>query len=137
MRLWTRKLKEELCGVVTDKFLELLLGGMDIAFCLSKGFRKNIEGFKGRYLFRTADDLVAASATFNNGNMEVHSEAIEDWDVMVTFKDAASLRGYIFSRDQDVLDSLLKNDVEVDGNLSYIFKFGFMARDLGRRLGVE
>ena len=42
----------------------------------------------------------------------------------------------MFSRDQDILNSLLANDVEVDGNLNYVYKFGFMARDLGHRLGV-
>jgi hypothetical protein len=135
-KLWSKRLIEELYGKVTDKFLELLLGGMDLAFCLSKGYRKNIKGFEGRYLFRTADDLVAAAATFSDGDMKVHKEAIDDWDICITFKDAAALNAFIFSRDQDILDSLLKNDVQLDGNLNYIYKFGFMARDLGHRLGV-
>ena len=135
-RLWSRKLREELYGKVTDRFLELLLRGMDLAFYLSKGYRKNIKGFEGRYLFRTADNLVAATANFKDGDMQVHEESIDDWDVRVTFKDAAALSAFIFSKDQDILDSILANDVEVDGNLNYIYKFGFMARDLGRRIGV-
>jgi hypothetical protein len=69
--------------------------------------------------------------------MTVHAEAIDDWDVKVTFKDAAALRAYLFSRNQDILDSILKNDVEVDGNLNYIYRFGFLARDLIHRLGIE
>jgi hypothetical protein len=136
-RLWSKSLREELYGKVTDKFLELLLHGMDLAFCLSRGYRKNIKDFKGRYNFRTADNTVVASATFRNGNMEIHDEAIDDWDTRVTFKDAPALMAFIFSKDQDILDSLLKNEVEVDGNLNYIYKFGFMARDLGHRLGVN
>lgn len=135
--LWTKRLREELYGKLTDKFLELLLKGMDLAFWLSKGYRKNIKDFEGRYLFRTADHLVAAAATFKSGDMEVHEEAIDDWDVRITFKDAPALNAFIFSRDQDILDSVLANDVEVDGNLNYVYKFGFMARDLGHRLGVE
>jgi hypothetical protein len=135
-KLWTKRLRQELYGKVTDKFLELLLRGMDLAFCLSKGYRKNIKGFEGRYLFRTADHLVAAAATFKDGDMEVHQEPIDDWNIRVTFKDAAALNAFIFSRDQDILDSLLANDVQVDGNLNYMYKFGFMARDLGHRLGV-
>jgi hypothetical protein len=135
-KLRTKRLRQELCGKLTDKFLELLLKGMDLAFCLSKGYRKNIKGFEGRYLFRTADFLVAAAATFKDGGMEVHEEPIDDWNVRITFKDAAALNAFIFSRDQDILDSLLANDVEVDGNLNYVYKFGFMARDLGHRLGV-
>lgn len=135
-RLWSRKLREELYGKVTDRFLELLLRGMDLAFYLSKGYRKNIKGFEGRYLFRTADNLVAATATFKDGDMQVHEESTDDWDVRITFKDATALSAFIFSKDQDILDSILANDVEVDGNLNYVYKFGFMARDLGHRIGV-
>ena len=135
-KLWSKRLREELYGKVTDTFLELLLRGMDLAFCLSKGYRRNIKDFEGRYLFRTADHLVAAAAIFADGNMKVHEEDIEDWNVRVTFKDAAALRAFLFSRDQDILDALLKNEVELDGNLNYIYKFGFMVRDLARRLGV-
>lgn len=135
-KIYSKRLKEELSGKVTDKLLELLLSSMDLAFCLSKGYRRNIKDFEGRYLFRTTDNLVAATATFKDGDMEVHEEAIDDWDVRITFKDAATLRAFIFSRDQDILDSLIANDVEVDGNPNYVYKFGFMARDLGRKLGV-
>ena len=135
-KLFSRKLKKELYGQVTDGFLELLLGGMDLAFYLSKGYRKNIKGFEGRYVFRAAGNLVAATATFKNGDMNRHGESLEDWDVRITFKDAAAFRAFIFSKDQDILDSLLANDVEVDGNLNYLYKFGFMARDLAHRLGV-
>ena len=135
-KICSKGLREELSGKVTDKLLELLLSGMDLAFCLSKGYRRNIKDFEGRYLFRTTDNLVAATATFKDGDMEVHEEAIDDWDVRITFKDAATLGAFIFSRDQDILDSLIANDVEVDGNPNYVYKFGFMARDLGRKLGV-
>lgn len=134
-RRLSKGLTDEFCGHVTDKFVELLLGGMDLAFCLSKGYRKNIRDFSGRYLFRTADGLVGASATFQDGNMKIHENAIDDWDVRVTFKDTASLKAFLFSRDQDILNSILNNDVEVDGNLNHIYKFGFMVRDLGQRLG--
>jgi hypothetical protein len=136
-KLLSRNLIKELSGELTDKFMELLLGGMDLSFCLSRGYRKNIKNFKGRYLFQTADGMVEASATFDKTNMKVHTEAISDWNVRVTFKDAAALRAYIFSKDQDILDSILKNEVEVDGNLNYIYRFGFLARDLVHRLGIE
>lgn len=135
-RAWSRRLVGELCGRATDRLLELMLGGMDLAFCLLKGYRKNIVGFEGRYLFRTADGAVAAAATFKDGEMEVHREAIDDWDVRVTFKDPDALRDFLFSRDQDILNSVLKNEVETDGNQNYIYKFGFMVRDLSHRFGI-
>jgi len=133
----SKRLKEELFGQVTDKFLELLLSGMDLAFMLLPDYRKNIDHFSGRYLFRTSDNLVAASAIFNHGDMDVREDAISDWDVRITFKDAAALRTFLLSKDQDILDSVLANAVEVDGNLNYIYKFGFMVRDLIRRLGFD
>lgn len=137
LKLLTRSLKKELSGKMTNAFIKLLLKALDTIFLLYKDYReKNIKDFRGRYLFRTADDVVSASATFKNGDMELPKQAIKDWDVKITFKDSAALKDFIFSRDQDILNSLLKNEVEVDGNLNYIYKFGFMARDLGKRLGA-
>ncbi len=141
------KIKDEFDGKVTDKFLELLLKGMEGAFAASKdkivsiftdkfkGYHKNIEGFKGRYLFRTANNSVLDSAVFENGDMDVMKD-IDDWNVRVTFKNPAALRDFLFSQNQDILDSILANTVEVDGNLNYIYKFGFMARDLRKRIGL-
>ena len=135
-RLFSKKFREELTGALTDEFLELLLRCQDLAFCLSKGYRKNIKDFKGRYVFCTREGLVAASATFENGDMKVHDEPIEDWDVRITFENQAALRGFIFSGEHDILDSILENKVEVEGNLNYMYKYAFMVRDLGRKLGV-
>ena len=137
IKRWSKNLTEQICGTVTDKFLELLLHGMDLAFCLSKGYRKNIKDFEARYVFRTHDDLVGATADFRDRDMSVDKNAQDGWNARVTFKDAAALRSFIFSKDQDILNSLLKNEVEVDGNLNYIYKFGFMARDLAHKLGVQ
>lgn len=136
-KLWSKRLREELGGTVTDKFLDIVLAGLDLTFSLSKDFRENIRDFQGTYLFRSADNAVASAAIFKDGDMQVDPEgAIDDWDVRVTFKDWTALRDFLFSGDQDILDLLLENKVEVDGNPNYIFKFGFMVRDLGRRLGV-
>ena len=137
LRLMTRDLKNQLLGKLTNKFIFLLLRGLDTTFALYKDYREdNIRDFRGRYLFRTSNEDVVASAVFKDGEMKVPKGAIDDWDVRVTFKDSEALRDFIFSKDQDILDSLLKNEVEVDGNLNYVYKFGFMARDLGHRIGV-
>ena len=134
-------LKKQILGTATDKFIEILLRGMDWFFYLTPDddFRRNLENFNGRYYFKTADEAetIRVSATFSNGDMHVHDDAIDDWDVMVTFKNGEALRDYIFSEKQDIFDSISENAVEVDGNLNHIFKFGFMAQDLTRRLGIE
>ncbi len=135
-RLSSTRLGRELSGAVTDDFLELLLRGMDLAFCLSRGYRRNIEDFEGTYVFRTAKDEVAMSAVFADRNMHVSGRAVEDWDLRVTFKNPAALISFLLSKNQDILNSILANEVTTDGNLNYLYKFGFMARDLTRRLGI-
>jgi len=137
---FTRKLKKQLLGVVTDKFITLLLRGMDLFFCLTQDddLRRNLKNFEGRYFFKTADDeeTIRASATFSNGDMHVHEDAIDDWDVMVTFKNGKALRDFIFSEKQDIFGAISESEVEVDGNLNYIYKFAFMAKDVLRRLDL-
>jgi hypothetical protein len=134
-------LKRQLLGEATDKFLEILLSGMELSFYVFKDadyqeHLRDSEGryFEGRYLFQTADATVAASATFHEGHMHVHERAIDQWDVKITFQDSDALRDYLFSKDLDIINSIVENKVEVDGNLNYIYKFGFMSKDLLRRL---
>jgi hypothetical protein len=136
MRRHIQDLRRTIEGELTDKFLEILLAGMSVAFILLRGFRRNLAGFTGDYLFRTADGAVAAGAHFANGRMEVLHKEFAAYSVAVTFKDPAALRRFLFSRDQDVLARILANEIAVDGNLNYVYKFGFMVRDLVHRLGV-
>ena len=128
------KLKGALEDVLATALLEILLDGMSLAFVLLSGFRRNLAGFSGKYLFRTANDGVARGALFASRRMQVLRWEFTDYDVAVTFKDSAALLRFLFSHDQDILDSLLSNDVAVDGNVNYIYKFAFMARDLIGRL---
>lgn len=133
-------LKKQVLGAATDKFIEILLRGMDLFFYITwdKDFRRHLENFNGRFYFKTADEAetISVSATFSNGEMHVHEGAIDDWDVMVTFKNGKALRNYIFSEKQDIFESISQNAVEVDGNLNHIFKFGYVVHDLTRRLGI-
>lgn len=133
--IFFRGLRKEVLGDLTDKCLEFLLRGMKLARFLSWGYRKNIKGFRGAYLLRTRGNIVAASITFDYGKIKVHENAIDNWDVRVTFKDVQAFWRFIFSQDHDILNLILANEVEIDGNLNYIYKFCFLARDLAHRLG--
>ncbi len=135
-RVFSGRLRDQINAAVTNQFVELLLRGMDLAFCLSRGYHKHIEQFQGTYLFRTARDEIVHTAIFADGNMQVRNESVADWNVRVTFRNAEVLKVFLLSPDRDIVDAVLKNDVEVDGNLNYIYKFGFMAMDLAKRLGV-
>jgi len=131
-----RPLVEQFYGKVTDEFLELLLRGMELSFCLLKGYRENIKGFKGTYVFTTEDGQVGCSAVFADGDLDVETKPRSPYEARVTFTDAKALWRFLLSQNQDILNSILANDVDVDGNLNYIYKFGFLARDLQHRLGV-
>ncbi|MBZ5552815.1 MAG: hypothetical protein LAO21_08860 [Acidobacteriia bacterium] len=136
VRRFSRPLADQLCGKVTDDFMELLLRGMELSFCLSKGYRENIRGFEGTYVFRTDDGKVGCTAVFHDGEMAVDSGVRTPYEVRVSFKDPKALWRFLLAENQDILDSILANEVEVDGNLNYIYRFGFLARDLQHRLGV-
>ena len=131
-----RDLMQQLCGEVTDEFLVLLLRGMELSFCLSKGYRDNVKGFSGTYVFGTDDGQVGCSAVFADGDMSVDPKPKSPFDVRVSFQDAKALWRFLLAENQDILDSILANDVDVEGNLNYIYKFGFLARDLQHRLGA-
>jgi hypothetical protein len=129
-------LVRQLEGEITDEFLELLLHGMKLAFTLSADYRRNLRGFRGTYVFRTADGSVAVSARFADGEMHVDGGALPEWDVRVTFVSPQALWSFLLSKDQDILNSILRDEVDVEGNLNYVYKLGYMARELVRRLGI-
>ena len=120
-----------------DLFMELLLKGLSWAFYLCRPFRRNIRGFDARYGFATADGKVQTTAVFQRGTMTVLANVVDPCTVKVMFSDVKALRGFLFSGNQDILNSLLTNDVSVSGNLNYIYRFGFMVRDLAHRLHIE
>jgi hypothetical protein len=68
--------------------------------------------------------------------MTVDDRAIVPSDVQVTFTNAKALWSFLLSENQDVLNSILENTVEVEGNLNYLYRFGFLAKELTRRIGI-
>lgn len=135
-RLVNRRLRRQLVGEATEAFLVLLLRAMALMFYLSKGYRKNIVGFKGCFVLRTFDGSVSASVVFEDREMKVFAEERDDWDTRITFADASALRGFIFSPDRDILNAILVGKLESEGNNNHMYRFGFLAQDLARRLGV-
>ena len=127
-RLFSGRLRRQIEVQVTDDLLGLLLGLMDLAFVISKDFRSNIEGFRGSYVFATEPaggaGIVEESIAFENVTFTLWSER-------------ATLRKYILSTDQDILDLMLENKVTVEGNVNYIYRFLFMVNDLFKRIGIK
>lgn len=118
-----------------DDFLELLLKMMRLASCLNiNGFKKNIEGFNARYVFKTADNKVASSVIFEDNKMKVKGTEIDNPKVKVIFKDSEALCKFLTSGTPDVFDYVLKNKLSYEGNLNYLMKFAYMAIHLTQGL---
>lgn len=134
-RYLSRDLIEELRTRATDRFLETLLGALDVVICLSPVYREtHLGGLKAKVVFDTEDGKVGATARFASGGMSVALEPVADYTVRIRFDNPEALRRFFFTPDPDVFELLLANEVAFDGNPNYIFKLGFMIRDLEKRL---
>ena len=122
---------------IAEEFLELLLKLMGVTFCLDKKLRKNIEDFRGVIQFRSKDNAIRVLAIFNNNKLEAkelkpdEKRKIEP-NATVIFKDAQGLMNFLLPKggQRDVLRSILNNEVVLDGNWNYIYRFGFIATHL-------
>ena len=113
-----------------EEFLELLLKLMSLFFFLNKDFRKNIKHFNGRYLFQSKHDRITVAAIFKNNKLKVSEKKIDNTNVTVTFRNAKALMNYLLSPKPDILGSILRQDVTIDGNFNYLYKFAYMAKHL-------
>lgn len=125
-----RRLVKNVTNEALDEFLELLLKVIALKLRIDPSYRKNIAGFRGRYLFRTRDGKIAVSAIFENDALKVLEDPIGDTDVTVTFKDGRALCEFLLSSDPDVFAFILDNKIDYEGNLNYVLKFGYMAKRL-------
>jgi hypothetical protein len=130
------KLKRRLKNEKTDNLLPLLLRVMDLFLCLFKDYQKNIEDFEGQYFLATREGSFKSGVIFGDGYMKIPEGDIPFPDVKITFKDPESLLRFILSRDQDMLNWVLENRIEINGNFNLALKFWFMVRELKQRLGL-
>lgn len=126
----TNSLIEQIKSGPLDLFLESILGVMSWIFYLDRDFKRNIKDFDGRYAFKSRDGIISASAIFSKEKMKVKKYAIDDADVTVIFKDSQALKDFLFSKDPDIIGSILNNSIMTVGNLNYLLKFGYMAKHL-------
>lgn len=125
-----KKFVKSLESELAEEFLEILLELMKIIFLVDHDYRRNIRNFSARYLFRSRDGDITVAAVFSDDRMEVLEEEISRPDITVTFKDSKALVNYLLTPNPDVLGSMLRQEVILDGNLNYLYKFAFMAKRL-------
>ena len=128
-RLW-ENFKNAFASKVAEDFLQTLLNLMKIVFLLNPDYRRNIENFKGRYQFLSKDERLKVGVVFGGDRMAVRDEKIERPDITIAFRDGRTLLDFLFAPRQDILGAMLRHDVETTGNLNYLYKFGYMAKQL-------
>ena len=128
-KLW-KNFSRCLAAEAAEEFLETLLTLMKIMFVVNPEYRENIRDFDGRYQFCGRDGLKVA-AVFRRGRMEVTDDVlIADPHITITFRDGRTLMKFLLAPKQDILGSMLRHDVVTEGNLNYLYRFGYMAKRL-------
>ena len=128
-KLW-EQLQNSFSSEVAEEFLQTLLTLMMAVFTVNDEYRRNLKNFEGRYQFCSKDGKVTIAAVFHNNRMEVMEKKIDQANITITFRDGKTLLNFILAPRQDILGSMLRHDVVTEGNLNYLYKFGFMAKQL-------
>lgn len=128
-QLW-KSLEDCIASNVAEDFLQTLLTIMAFIFAFDSDYRKNIKKFDGRYQFNDVEGGITVSAVFKDGYMRVYEKNISDPHITVTFRNGRVLLNFLFSPQQDILGAMLRHDVQTNGNLNYLYRFGFLAKQL-------
>jgi pyruvate formate-lyase/glycerol dehydratase family glycyl radical enzyme len=119
-----------------DGILELLLRAMSIFFFISGEYRKNIRGFKGTIVFVSEDGGIHATALFRRSRisprhvLEVRNYAMDEYNVILRFKDGESMADFLLSSQPDILTGVLENKLSFSGNLNYLLRFVYIVRHI-------
>ncbi len=129
--LWGR-LQTCLDGEVAEEFLQTLLNVIKLMFAIQTDFRRNINNFNGRYQFASKDGKVTVAAIFEKSRMRVIEGNISNPHIKVTFRSGKALLNFLLASKQDILISMLNREIQTEGNLNYVSKFGYMTKRLLR-----
>lgn len=116
--------------------LKWLVKWMDWVSEIDKEFNNDINRFVGHYQFMTADKSVQVAVLFNGKRREVIEGLIRDPDVTAVFFKVTDLINYVLAalkeyhpggEPPDALMLVLRHKVKIEGNVSYMMKFLYMA----------
>lgn len=126
-----------------EKFLEFMAWAIEDSheknYFIPKleGYYRNVENFDAVYVFASEDCSVHATARFAKGAMTVEDKAADTWNIKIVFKDVGAFWKFMISGGDGVVEAMQANEVQVFGNLNYLYKFGFLTNDLVfERLGI-
>lgn len=122
-----KELLDAVEGRITENVLDIVLNLMRLLFVLDRDFRKNIRGFEATYVFTDQEGGFYVTAKFYNGRMIVGNKKEEAPSFTLRFRDNEALIKLLFSGSADILNAVLNQMVDFQGNVNYICKFGYMA----------
>lgn len=139
------KLKDEFISHMNsgrmEVLLEIALRIMSLLFFLNSQYRKNIEGFKGKIAFKLDDCDLGVTAVFCRRlfmpAMVVKNRALKDVNVTIDFCNGKEMASFITQSNPDIISGMLDNKLNFTGNLNYILRFVFLAKDINEVLGLN
>lgn len=114
-------------GNVIDNVLDTLLKLMGLMFQLDRDYRKNIENFQATYVFTNFNGDFYTAVEFNNGKMKISNKKVAEPTFKLIFRDNNALISVLLQGASDILKAMLNQEVDFEGNINYMSKFGYMA----------
>jgi hypothetical protein len=130
---FANQVKEE----VTEEFLKILLQFLRFCSYLDEYLWQSIGTSKWKIELRSEDKDIRVLAEFENGHvkpreLEPDEPLIPPANASVVFKNPEAVKNFLLppgglTGRRDVLRSYLNNEIRLEGNLNYIYRFGFLA----------
>jgi hypothetical protein len=117
-----------------ETVLRYLLEVLGLLYSSNPELRKHVQGYSAKYQFRFTDHEAPVAAEFRSGRLRVEAAAIAGPDVTVTFTNAQALGNLLMAHKPDLFSAILKQDIAVEGNLTYVYKLAFLAKHLQRMI---
>ena len=141
---WKIQLVNQVKEEVTEEFLKALLQFLRISCCFDKYLRRSIENFKGQIEFRSENKGIRVVAEFRDGylhprELKPNEQLTPPANASIVFKNPEAVKNFLLPPGgsegrKDVLRSLLNNEIRLEGNFNYIYRFGFLATHVQRHL---
>lgn len=131
-----RRLRKRVQNEAAEELLKWLVKWMNYVSDIDEEFNNDINRFVGHYQFMTADKSVQVAVLFNGKRREVIEGLIRDPDVTAVFFRVTDLINYVLAalkechpggEPPDALMLVLRHKVKIEGNVSYMMKFLYMA----------
>ncbi len=134
-----KKFIDSLEAETAETIMETLLLLMKTRFLIDpifigSDYLHNLDNFDVRYQFRSKSGDISVLVEFYQGQMNWKESLSQDVIATLEFKDGQALVNYLINyvilQNRDFLQSILNNEIQVSGNLNYLYKFLFMANHM-------